>query len=1770
MSNNIFYEQFTEEQLENNIAVIGMACKFPGANDPQSFWQNILTKKESINFFSKSELIHAGIDADLLAEPHYVAARGIISDVDKFDAPFFGYSPFEASITDPQHRMFLEQAWTALENAGYVANQFPGLIGLFAGMADSTYLTHNLLKNDDFITKYNEYQTMLATSSQFLCSKVAYAMGLTGPCVNVNTACSTGLVAIIMGCQSLINYDSDIVLAGGIHISVPQLSGYLYEESGILSPDGHCRAFDKEAQGTVLSNGCGIVVLKRLKDAINDHDNIIAIVNGWALNNDGTEKVSYTAPSVNGQAACIRQALTYANIEPTEVGYLEAHGTGTLLGDPIEIAALSKGYQYHHYQKSQYCAIGSVKTNIGHTDVAAGVAGFIKAALALKEKILPPILHYHTENEKINFTESPFYVNQTAKTWSAEGNRRMAAVNSLGIGGTNAHLIMQEAPEIQTTETKSANVLLLSAKTLTSLEAVTKKVYKHIQKIAQEANSDNSLANAAYTLQLGRKPFKYRRAIAYSRSTDLLQVLKDSVALSYNTNECNEKQNSRIIFGFTGQGAQYANMGRELYTQQPLFKTIVDDCCEQISNSINIDLRELLFPDEQFTEYANDMLCNTQYTQPALFIIEYGIAQFLISLGIKPHAMIGHSIGEYVAATLSGVLNLQDALSLVVTRANLISRTKPGAMLAVPLSKEKLAPLLFSDLALAAHNAPELCVVAGTKERIIAFDNFLKSLSQENNLVCQYLSVSHAFHSSFMDEILAEFLQFTAKVSFEEPKIPYISNVTGNWITHSNILNKHYWVDQLRNTVQFSEGINNLALTSNDIFIEIGPGQTLINLIRQHQKNNKETIIINTLPHAKEYQLNKVNSYQYLLNSVAKLWLNGSEVAWEHLYKNEIRKRVPLPTYCFEDYRYWINPTKADKKINERNISTVDCLYSVTWERDLKLSTGQNRTNTIVKQLDSLELSLNKCWLIFHTQSAFCDELIRQLKHENQYVYTISMGNQFSILDDQTFTIAPENKSDYLKLLQAIATPIENLYVIHCWTLNDKSMENNMTLQQGAYSLLFLSQAFTEVSPEKNLKILTLSNHVHKVIGDEIIFPEKAAIVGPCKVIPQEQENVLCKFIDIDLEYCSLAKLVAAIYWEANNIKYEDYQADIAYRGNYRWLRRFKPCTHYIETNQTKRLKQNGIYLITGGLGGIGLTLAEDLAENYQAHLILISQSALKPESDWSTWLDSDGYKDPKTLRQITVLNKIKNKAGSLTIKQVCVEDEKKMRAVIEFILQKFGHIDGVIHAAGIPGDGIAQLKTIDAYNRVLQPKLAGTQVLIKLLKEQALDFFVFFSSITAITGSLGQIDYCSANLVLDAYANADCFTQPVFCVTMNWQAWRDVGMAVDSKTMLIDLTDSNSVSTKQAITLFKKIVNSDLNQVIISGIKPDQANINNIHIKHPIQSHDDQANANKLSNTLDHKQDNVIETLLHLWRDILGINNINLDDDFYQLGGHSLLAITLLTRIQKKLGIRIPSTVLLTEKTIRSLAHYIELNIPNRKNSPLVLLQDGGNKPPLFMLHPVGGTVFCYLATAQHLKKNRKIYGFQDPSIEEERQMFHTMEEMATAYCNIIQEVQNDGPYYLSGASFGATLAIEIAYQLLQQNKTVAFIGLLDGWAKFSSIQRNENYFQMVMQRHQQDENSRVFPKEIDNLTLWENLLQDRLSMLLTYKPKKLATKLVLFKAKEILLEYKEIDTNDNYWSNFSTFPIDIYIVPGDHSTLLQEPNSQLLAEYIQKCLDK
>ncbi|MDF5726640.1 MAG: amino acid adenylation domain-containing protein [Rhizonema sp. PD38] len=1537
-----------EESLNNleSIAIIGLAGRFPGAENINDFWQNLRDGVESISVFTNAELIDSGIDIDVLQDSNYVKAKGVLKNIELFDASFFGFNPKEAEITDPQHRFFLECAWEALESAGYDSGVYPGRIGVYAGLSLSSYLFNNLAFNQDLISSVGTYQILLSNDRDFVTTQVSYKLNLTGPSVVIQTACSTSLVAIHFACQSLFSGESDIALAGGVSITVPHQSGYLYQTGGILSPDGHCRAFDAKAQGTVGGNGVGIVVLKRLEDAIADRDCIHAVIRGSAINNDGAVKVGYTAPSVEGQAKAITEAHSLAGVEAETITYVETHGTGTILGDPIEIEALTKAFGTST-QKQCFCAIGSLKTNIGHLDAAAGVAGIIKTILALKHKLIPPSLNFEQPNPRINFSNSPFYVNTTLSPWEMNSFPRRAGVSSFGIGGTNAHVILEEAPSVEASSpSRPWQLLLFSTKTSSALETGTVNFVKHLK-----SHPDLNLADVAYTLQVGRQTFNHRRLLVCQDINDALTALETPDSPRVLTLH-QEHRNPPIVFMFPGQGSQYVNMASELYQIEPTFQEAVDLCCELFKAHQGLDLRSVLYPSEEQAEAATQQLNQTEIAQSALFVIEYALTKLWRSWGVHPHAMIGHSIGEYVAAYLADVFSLEDAVALVAARGQLMQNLPSGSMLAVPLSVAEVQPLLDEKLSLAAINAPSLCVVSGSTEAITQ----LEAQLVEKGLRVRRLQTSHAFHSQIMDSILEPFTKQVKKVNLKPPKIPYVSNVTGTWITSAEATNPHYWVRHLRQTVLFVSGLQLLLEEPEGLLLEVGPGRTLSTFAKQSLKKANRQIILTTLGQPQ----NRHSETEFLLTTLGQLWLAGIQLDWSGFYRHEQRYRIPLPTYPFERQRYWIEPQKqaATVKIHpislDKKPNVADWFYIPSWKQSMP-----------PKPFNNAEMAKQRsCWLVFVDESGFGSQLVKRLEEENQDVITVKVGKQFVSESEHVYILNPRQRSDYNALLKELRT-LDKIpkTIVHLWSVTPPIKQTpagikffEKTQDLSFYSLLFIAQAFGEQNFIDPLQIGVISSNMQPVTGEEVLCPEKAMLLGPCKVISQEYPYITCYSIDIVIPGSKTwqeEKLVEQILSE---LAIEPSDSVVAYRGNCRWVQTFEPVKLQESIQGIPRLRDQGVYLITGGLGGVGGVLAEYLAQTVQAKLILIGRSTFPAKNKWLQWLKTHDDQD-KVSCQIRKLQALEEQGAEVLVKSADVANLEQMQAVITQAYERFGEIHGVIHAAGIAGGGVIQLKTPEIAASVLYPKVIGARILDTIFKNLKLDFFVLCSSLNSLLGGLGQVDYCAANAFLDAFAYYRTAKDGTLAVSINWDTWQEVGMAVNSAVPIEfkqhrEENLNKGILSEEGKDVFRRILCHTVPQFIVSTqdfhLSLEQnmavtASSTWFELVPPSLSKSTHPRPS-LGNAYVVPRNRTEQIVTEVWQELLGIEQVGSYDNFFELGGHSLLAIRVISQLSQVFQVEIPLNSLFEFPTVAEQAQAIaQIQTPQREDrqafTPLPLI---------------------------------------------------------------------------------------------------------------------------------------------------------------------------------------------------------------------------------------
>lgn len=915
----------------HKVAIIGMAARYPGSNNIAEFWDNLCKGLETTSFFTNEEL-DASVSPQTYNHENYVKARGILKGIEDFDASFFKINPYEAEVMDPQQRLFLETAHEALENAGYAPDSYAaehaGWIGVYGGTYNNSYFYQNVITRPDLIQRAGEFQTMTGSEKDYITTRVSHKLNLKGPSVNVSTACSTSLVAIHMAYHALITHQCNIAIAGGASVSIPQKVGHMYNEGTMLSSDGHTRPFDEKAQGTVFSDGVGIVVLKRFDEAKADGDTIYGVIIGSAINNDGGNKMSFTAPTVEGQSTVITHAQTQAGINPEHISYVEAHGTATPVGDPIEILALTQAFR-EHTDKKQFCALGSVKGNFGHATIAAGVAGVLKTALALKHKKIPPTVHFEKPNPKIDFANSPFFVNNALIDWPHTHPVRYAGVSSFGVGGTNAHVIIEEAlPSSTSSPAHSKELIMLSAKSTSALDVMTENLIKHLKNHPTE-----NLRDVAYTLQTGRTYLTHRRWVIGDNIHDVITNL-ETLDFKTSATKISENHPPHLVFMFPGQGSQYINMGLNLYQTQKVFHDAFDTCAEFFNAYLEADLRTLIYPKSQDVQNAEILLRETRITQPALFTIEYAIACLWRSLGLEPSAMIGHSIGEFVAATLAEVFSLKDACKLVAIRGKMMQALPKGSMLSVRLSEQDLKEHLNQEIEIASINGPKLCVVAGTTPAIEAFQEKLSAL----NIVTKLLETSHAFHSAMMEPVIVDFAKVIEEISLSPPTIPFISTVTGTWITDKEAKDIMYWARHLRVPVRFADGMNTLCEDLNTLFLEIGPRTTLTTLARQNIKNPQKQIAISSMTDS-ALEDKEITAF---LKAIGELWQAGVTLDWKAYYQGEHRHRLPLPTYPFERKRFFIE---------RANASPVEGVCRILPTRGVDMNTRKTHLTSMLKEI---------------------------------------------------------------------------------------------------------------------------------------------------------------------------------------------------------------------------------------------------------------------------------------------------------------------------------------------------------------------------------------------------------------------------------------------------------------------------------------------------------------------------------------------------------------------------------------------------------------------------------------------------------------------------------------------------------------------------------------------------------------------------------------------------------------------------------------------------
>ncbi|OHX36718.1 hypothetical protein BJL95_04240 [Methylomonas sp. LWB] len=1157
--------QSAENELEP-IAIVSMACRFPKADGIEDLWRLLIQGEEGIRFFSDEELLAAGVSPSQLAQPAYVKAKGMIEGIENFDAHLFGYTPREAELMDPQQRVLLECAWQLLERAALDPDRFEGDMAAYVGVGMNIYLLSHLLSDYRLKESTDFYQMLIGSDKDFAATRLAYKLNLKGPAVAVNTACSTSLVAVHYACQSLWDYQCDAAIAGGATLLVPQRAGYLYQEGGIPSADGHCRAFDAQAGGTVPASGAGLVLLKRLEDALRDGDTIYAVIKGSAVNNDGADKLGFTAPSVNGQAAVIAEAMAVAGVSADSIGYIEAHGTATPLGDPIEVAALKQAFA--RTKQKQYCALGSIKTNLGHMDTAAGIAGLIKVALMLQRKQIPASLHFNQANPQIDFQHSPFYVNRELQDWPQTQSPRRAGVSSFGIGGTNAHLVLEEAPNIQPSAGagRAMQILPLSAKSPEALAQLAASLAEHL------TNRDGlSLADVAYSLAVGRRELALRRVV-------LAENLQQAVqALSRPDEGYDATAKPALVFMFPGQGSQKVGMGRALYQSEAVFKQEVDVCCDYLQPLLGLDLRTLLFPEPGQEQQAERRLQQTEQTQPALFVFEYALAKQLMAWHIVPAAMIGHSLGEYVAACLAGVFSLEQALRLVAERARLMAEAPSGGMLAVRATAEQCRQWLTADLVLAAVNAESQCVLSGSQAAI----DCLLPILQEQGIAYHPLAVSHAFHSPLMQTAADKFLESFQTLSLQSNAIPFVSNLSGDWYDATDS-SAAYWQQHMLKPVRFAEGLQTLCAEFGQLLLlEVGAGHTLQAMTKPLLQGGQAAL--GTL----------ADAGSDLQACIAELWRAGIAVDWQRFYRDQQRQRLVLPTYPFQRQRCWVEAKTTDCQAacRDERADLSRWFSTVNWQRCLLPPTT--------------DLPAADAYLAFVGAESL------GLETASQPWRQITMAPNYQAFSDGAGSLNPAREADFERLIGDLGLAGQTLEVVYGW------QQGQASYAEPYLGLLHFCKAWQRLSPGTPCRISVVTRHLFEVSGAETaLSPLQALLLGPVKVVPQEYPHMQCRLIDLDADQSVRSDILAL----------HPRHPVVAWRNGYYW----QPVLESLDLPEPDRdaLKRGGRYLITGGLGGIGLLLAGFLARHYQARLLLTSRQAFPEPSLWPSAVELDDSQD--------------------------------------------------------------------------------------------------------------------------------------------------------------------------------------------------------------------------------------------------------------------------------------------------------------------------------------------------------------------------------------------------------------------------------------------------------------------------------------------------------------------------------------------------------------
>jgi len=1478
------------------IAIVGMSCRLPGATGLQEFWANLLAGRESIRSSTEDELRRAGVPDSQLGDPNFVTAGGRLDGFEWFDAQFFGMTPRKAEVTSPQQRLLFETAQLALDDAGYYAEAFDGRIGIFCAVESSDYLFRNLSGNPELLEEIGFKSVQFANDPAFSATQVAYNLILEHMAVNVTTACSSSLVAIHMACRSLLSYEADLMLAGGASCSVAQHLGYMFQDGGIGSRDGHCRAFGADATGTVSANGAGMIALKRLEDAVRDRDSIYAVILGSAINNDGSDKVSYSAPGLKGQATAIRDALSVAGIGADAVGYVEAHGTGTSLGDPIEVAALTAAFRELTTAK-QFCGLGSLKSNIGHLGCAAGVGGMIKVALALHNRKLPPTLHADIPNSALNLEASPFYLNTRLRDWPTQ--ERVAGLSSFGMGGTNAHAIVRSWPvAANTPRARSSYILPLSAANATSLHMNVGALRAFL-----EENPDANLADVAYTLQVGRKPRNHRVAMTARDTTDAIRLLREFDA------ERVPVTSGRVVMMFPGQGNQYPAMGKALLADEPAFREHFEQCCEYLRREHALDLHRILFDGEN-EEERKATLRQTRHAQVALFVIEYSLARTLERYGVTPTAMIGHSVGEYVAATLAGVFSLYAALDVLIVRGRLMQALPAGAMAAVRLSEDDVRKRLPANLDIAVVNHRNQTVVAGLDSVVKEFIRLLA----EDGISARTLDVSHAFHSAMMQPCLDEFTRCLEAIELKSPRIPFVSNVTGEWITSEQAMDPKYWALHMRSCVRFRDGLRLLASDADSLFLEVGPGRSIRQAFKEEdylKGLNIQSCMSSALAASAEIEA--------LSETIAACWQNGSSICW-NVWSSGKGRRLHLPGYRFDRHRHWVDASPAPVVTSDTRQSDAP--------RPLSESTGNPvHFHIPVWHPERLTLSSSpvaaKTWVIIGGEVGDIAGMRARLELAGQQIIEVLDGSGFARVSPDRFRIPFGDPLAYAKLLDSIAADAPQ-YFIYCSGRRDADdVSATDDVGRNFHDLMNLHRAI-RTSRHSSATLICLGSGVGPCTAPEAAAPAGYMSAIVCRCLQHAYPEVRTVYFDVARNAAaSPDDETPGREWAdhiINEWKHGLPASAVSFRRSVRYVRKFMALPRSVPQARARAIRKCGTYVVTGGWGGIGFEVVRHLLKEHEARVVILSRSAPVHPADLPVQREQIALQTT-TAEQLRLL--VESGAQLMSI-PVDVADTVALSSALELARERYGKIDGVFHAAGVESGGMLENRAdLDC---TLRPKVLGSVNLIEWFRHHDPDFVLLFSSRNALEGDSSRADHSAANAYMDGLAWR--FSAEGLPITsVNWCAWRDVGMfhhlRAPTPTDPMAAAVRDALSTGEGIALIEELVQAVHPQIVIS--RSEVFGMEDVHV--PLSSREPSAqerSGERVENAVGSADIDIATSIQEKWKGVLGVSRVGVHDNFFELGGDSLSAVHIISQLRNEYGVPLSLGDFVEKPTIAALEEHI------------------------------------------------------------------------------------------------------------------------------------------------------------------------------------------------------------------------------------------------------